>query len=104
MRLELTQPSEKQLQFIMDRHKYLAFGGARGGGKSHAVKLSAIILCLQYAGIKIMIVRKTYPELQANHIQPLVEWLHCYAPERSDRAASYNDQRKEMVFRNGSRK
>lgn len=103
MKLRLTTPTEKQIEFMRDQHKYLGFGGARGGGKSHAVKLDAIIKALKYPGIKIMIVRKTYPELQANHIQPLVEWLNCYSPDRSERVASYNDQKKEMIFLNGSR-
>lgn len=103
MRLELYEPSEKQLLFIKDRHKYLAYGGARGGGKSWAVRVKAVLLCLRYAGIKVMIVRKTYPELQENHIQPLIELLHCYAPDRKERIAGYNDQKKAMVFPNGSR-
>jgi len=97
--LKLTMPSEKQRQFMEDEHKFLAFGGARGGGKSHAVKLDAIVKALKYPGIKIMIIRKTYPELIANHIQPLIEWLHCYTP---DRIARYNDQRKTLTFPNGS--
>ena len=103
MRLELYEPSEKQLLFIMDRHKYLAYGGARGGGKSWAVRIKAVLLCLQYPGIKVMIVRKTYPELQENHIAPLCELLRCYAPNRKERIAAYNDQKKSMVFPNGSR-
>lgn len=100
--LQLPAPSEKQKQFIADRHKHLAFGGSRGGGKSFAVRLSAIILAYRYAGIKIMIVRKTYPELTANHIKPLTEMLKCYAPNKKDRFASYNDSKKEIVFPNGS--
>ena len=97
--LKLTYPSPKQQQFMEDEHKFLAFGGARGGGKSHAVKLDAIIKALKYPGIKIMIIRKTYPELIANHIQPMIEWLKCYTPER---IAKYNDQRKQITFPNGS--
>lgn len=103
MRLELYDLSEKQRRFLMDRHKYLAFGGARGGGKSHAVRISAVVLALRYPGIRIMIVRKTYPELQNNHITPLIELLHCFSPIKEERAARYNDQKKELAFPNGSR-
>ncbi len=53
-------------------------------------------------GIKVMIIRKTYPELQENHIIPLCEMLGCYADE-SERIASYNDGKKHIVFPNGSR-
>lgn len=100
--LQLPKPTPKQAQFIRDNHKYLAFGGSRGGGKSHAVRIKAIKFCLDYPGIIVMIVRKTYPELQANHIKPLTELLNCYAPKKADRFASYNDQKKEMRFPNGS--
>lgn len=50
-----------------------------------------------------MIVRKTYPELQENHIMPMVTQLNCYAPNKSDRIASYNDSKKHIVFPNRSR-
>ena len=50
-----------------------------------------------------MIIRKTYPELQENHIIPLCELLKCYAPNKSDRIASYNDSKKNINFPNGSR-
>ena len=97
--LILPKPSPKQLQFMRDEHKFLGFGGSRGGGKSHAVRTDAITKALEYPGIKIMIIRKTYPELIANHIQPMIEWLHCYTPER---IARYNDQKKTLTFPNGS--
>ena len=48
--------SEKQCLFMADRHKYIGYGGARGGGKSWAVRVKAVLLCLRYAGIKVMII------------------------------------------------
>lgn len=102
-KLILPVPSEKQKLFLIDEHKYIGFGGARGGGKSFAVRMKAILLCLNYPGIKVMIVRKTYPELQENHIMPMIAQLNCYAPNKSDRIASYNDSKKHIVFPNRSR-
>jgi len=100
--LILPQPSEKQKQFLTDEHKYIGYGGARGGGKSWAVRIKAVLLCLRYPGIKVMIIRKTYPELQENHIIPLCELLDCYADE-GERIASYNDAKKHISFKNSSR-
>ena len=100
--LRIPEPSEKQCLFMADKHKYIGYGGARGGGKSWAVRVKAVLLCLRYAGIKVMIIRKTYPELQENHIIPLCEMLGCYA-DGSERIASYNDGKKHIVFPNGSR-
>lgn len=103
MRLTIDKPNEKQLLFLQDKHKYVAYGGARGGGKSWSVRVKAVLLCERYPGIKVMIIRKTYPELQENHIIPLCEMLNVYAPDKKERLASYNDQKKYLSFRNGSR-
>ena len=53
-----------------------------------------MLLSLQYPGIKIMIVRHTYPELRANHIIPLRELLGGLA--------IYKETAKEFLFPNGS--
>lgn len=97
MRLNIPEPSEKQKLFLKADNTYVAFGGARGGGKSWAVRVKAILLCLNYPGIKILIIRKTYPELRQNHIIPLCAMLKCNAP-REQRLATYNDSKKEITF------
>ncbi len=73
--LILKRPSEKQKLFLADKHKHILFGGARGGGKSWAVRDKAKRLALRYGGIKLLIVRKSYPELENNHINPLRDEL-----------------------------
>ena len=99
MQIKLPSPSPKQKLFLEDTHRHVAFGGARGGGKSFAVRLKAVILCLMYSGISVMIVRKSFPELTANHIKPLKEMLRCGA---KDAVAKYNEAKKEITFPNGS--
>ena len=69
--IQFPTPSEKQLQFMRCKKKYVAYGGARGGGKSHIVRWLAILLALIFKGIRILIMRKTYPELVKNHIDPM---------------------------------
>lgn len=66
-------PSEKQKEFFSSRAKYTAYGGARGGGKSWALRRKLIALSLRYPGIKCLIVRRSYPELIANHVRPMLE-------------------------------
>ena len=87
-------PNDRQKLFLLDTHKYIAFGGARGGGKSWAVRVKAVSLADNYPGIKIMIMRRTYPELLSNHIRPLRELLGTRVP--------YNEQKKDFSFCNGS--
>ena len=92
--LYIPAPSAKQAQFLEDRHKHIAFGGARGGGKSWAVRTKAILLALKYPGIKQLIVRRTYPELINNHVTQLRQQLHGIA--------TYNDKDKVIKFASGS--
>lgn len=99
--LAIPRPSPKQMLFLQDKHKYVCFGGARGGGKSWAVRVKAVMLCEQYHGIVCCIVRKTYPELRENHIKELTTMLRCWAP-KGERFASYNDGTKTITFPNGS--
>ena len=98
-RLQIPEPSEKQRLFLADRHKYVCFGGARGGGKSWAVRVKAVLLCLNYPGIVCCIVRKTYPELRENHIRQLRALLRCGTKEE---LASYSESEKKLRFPNGS--
>lgn len=99
MEIVLDRPNKKQEMFLKDRHKHVAFGGARGGGKSWGIRTKAILLCEKHAGITVMIVRKTYPELIANHVKPLKGILMVGTPKA---AAYYNESQKEMRFPNGS--
>ena len=93
--LTIEMPSEKQRQFLRARARHIGFGGARGGGKSWAVRTKAKLLALRYPGIRILIVRRTYPELMNNHIRILRSELTGIA--------AYHDRDKALTFPNGSR-
>ncbi len=95
MTLTLSPPHEKQKEFLLARTRYVAYGGARGGGKSHAVRLKATLMCLGYSGIRVLIVRRSYPELYENHIKIMTAELSG--------AAVYKDSDKSLTFKNGSR-
>ena len=92
--LRIDPPNEKQVQMLQAHTKHVGFGGARGGGKSWAVRTKAKLLALRYPGIKLLIVRRTYPELMNNHIQILRQELV--------NAGQYNDRDKVFRFTNGS--
>ena len=61
-------PNAKQDEFLRCKKKYVAFGGARGGGKSWAVRCKAKLLAQRYPGIRMLLVRRSLPELEANHL------------------------------------
>ena len=92
--LTMPEPNEKQRIALGEKHRYVAYGGARGGGKSWFVRWKATLLCLKYPGIKVLITRQTYRELLNNHIVPLIVLLNGIA--------KYNKSDKRFTFPNGS--
>lgn len=95
MKLTLEAPSERQELFFRARAPFIAYGGARGGGKSWAVRQKAMMLALRYAGIQILIVRRSYPEVRENHIVQLRRLCRGLA--------SYRETDKTLTFANESR-
>ena len=92
--LDFSKVNPKQKLALEDTHKYIGYGGARGGGKSWFVKRKAILLAGNYAGIHSLIVRQSYPELMNNHIREMRSILHG--------VAKYVDKEKIFYFPNGS--
>ena len=92
--LALQPPSPRQGEFLKAKTRHIGFGGARGGGKSWAVRTKAKLLALRYGGIRILIVRRSYPELINNHIRILCTELSGIA--------AYHDRDKIITFPNGS--
>jgi PBSX family phage terminase large subunit len=92
--LNIPRPNRKQKRLFLARKKHIGYGGARGGGKSWAVRVKASLLAIQYPGIRICIVRKTYKELEENHVTQLSQMLFGIA--------KYNQSKKKFTFYNGS--
>ena len=64
--------SEPQRRFFESRVKYTCYGGARGGGQSWCTQRKSVGGCLHYAGIKILIVRRRYEDLENSVIEPIL--------------------------------
>jgi phage terminase large subunit len=90
------KPSERQKEFLLSKAKYTAYGGARGGGKSWALRYKLLLLCLKYAGIRTVIIRRTFPELRENHVGALYELAV------KNGLAEYSETHRLFKFVNGS--
>ena len=88
-------PNPRQVEFFTARERFIAYGGARGGGKSWAIRQKARLLALYYPGIRILILRRSFPELRENHILPMQSDLHGLA--------TWREGDKTFVFPNSSR-
>lgn len=93
--LHSLRPYPPQERFFLSTKPRIAYGGARGGGKSFAMRTKLILLSLNYPGIQILLLRRTYPELRENHVNPLRRLLKDIA--------QYKESTKEFLFPNQSR-
>jgi phage terminase large subunit len=91
----LTKINDKQLLFFDAEARHIAYGGARGGGKSWAMRMKFILLAYKHPGLKLLLLRRTLPELRENHVLPMQSILFGFA--------TYKDSEKAFVFPNGSR-
>lgn len=88
-------PNEKQRLFFASRSRFTAYGGARGGGKSWALRRKLTAMCLRYPGIRCLIIRRTLPELKTNHVLP---FLREYG-----NLVTYKESESCLIFGNSSR-
>ena len=51
--IDLSKLSDKQYRFLTDGHRHVGYGGARGGGKSWAVRTKAKILAAVAAARRV---------------------------------------------------
>ncbi len=93
--IDLGQLNPKQKLFCQSRTRYTAYGGARGGGKTHVLRVKAFGGALTYPGIRILIVRREYPELEQNIILPMRKMIPM-------EIGTYNGTMRMMFFANGS--
>ena len=87
-------PNEKQKEFFASTCRYTAYGGARGGGKSWALRRKLVLMALKYRGIRILLVRRSFPEIKENHLFPLLSELRGIA--------EYKESSKTFIFPTGS--
>lgn len=89
------QPKQRKLFETVEEIPITFYGGAKGGGKSKGLQLLMLLRRFKYPKSTGAIFRKTYPELEANHIRPLFQafpQLRQY----------YHESKKILTLPNGS--
>ena len=87
--------SEKQWEFMNATEDEILYGGAAGGGKSYGQILDSFVDALKYKGIRQLILRRKFPELERSIIRKALE---IYPKD----LYKYNSQKHTMTFTNGS--
>lgn len=73
----------------------LLYGGAAGGGKSHALRAWGVRYCMEYPGATIVLFRRKYRELEETHIKKIQQ-------EVPTSVAQYHGGQHELIFPNGA--
>ncbi len=94
-KIEIPHPYPPQIKFFEAKTKYVAYGGARAGGKSWAARIKAVLLANGNPGIQILLLRRDLPSLRENHLLPLQKLLKG--------VAVYRGSTRDFTFPNGSR-
>lgn len=89
------QPKQKLFKQKVEETPITFYGGAKGGGKSKGVRDIMIIRRFQYAGTHGGLFRRTYKELEGNHIRPIFK-------EYPMLKQFWNDGKKLLTLPNGS--
>lgn len=93
---EFYRPFPRQREFHKSAEKYRLFGGAAGPGKTKALLWEAIRQANKWAGVDTLLLRRTFPELEASLItyfrRDVPRWLY----------QNYNEAKHIITWHNGS--
>ncbi len=89
------QPKQRAFQEMVDQKPITFYGGAKGGGKSKGVRDIMLLRRFQYPGTHGGLFRRTYKELEGNHIRPLLKEYPMLRPY-------WVDGKKLLTLPNGS--
>lgn len=89
------QPKQKAFLKTVENKPVTFYGGAKGGGKSMGLRSITLLRRFQYPQSHAGFFRRTYKELEGNHIRPLFE-------EFPSLRQYWNDSKKLLKIPNGS--
>ncbi|MDY6857675.1 MAG: PBSX family phage terminase large subunit [Thermodesulfobacteriota bacterium] len=85
-----------QYQFTESTNRYIVNSGGVGSGKTYAIVLKTLKLCIEHPGIFILIGAQTYPLLRDTTLR---EFVNLIPPEM---IKSYNKANHHFIFENNS--
>jgi hypothetical protein len=108
--LNTTRPDSGALRLKLQRQQAKAltcpateilYGGAAGGGKSHLMRVAAIRYACAVPGLQIYLFRRSYGELNLNHMEGPTSFRELLAPLVNSGQCKIID--KEIQFWNGAK-
>ena len=90
-------PHAKQLEFHAATESDVLYGGSAGGGKSYAITAEGIRAAVRYPGLRVLLIRRTYDELN----ESIFPALRKFGMAESV-GGHWNGSEREITFTNGS--
>lgn len=91
----------KQAEVFQSKATELFFGGAAGGGKSHALRCAAIYYSVAIVGLQTYLFRRSYPDLTLNHMAGATGFPSLLAEWTQSGFCKINYSDLEIRFKNG---
>lgn len=90
----------KQLKFHSSQADEVLYGGAAGGGKSYAIIWDAVGNALSHKNLRIVILRRTYPELEKSIIFEFLAHVpkHLYQYNKQNKRATFSSTNSTIEF------
>mgnify|MGYP001599451725 FL=1 len=84
-----------QTDFMLTPAEEVLYGGAKGGGKSHALRAFGVNYCMTYPGATVVLFRESFPQLEETHLLRIQQ-------EIPPSVATYATAKHDLIFPNGS--
>jgi len=81
----------------------ILYGGAAGGGKSHLMRVVAIILCCSIPGLQVYLFRRISDDLYKNHMEGAGGFYALLAPWFKLKLVRFNGSKNYLEFWNGAK-
>lgn len=94
---------EKQTQAFQTTATEVLFGGSAGPGKSHLMRIAAIMWCTEIAGLQVYLFRREFPDLYKNHMEGPSGFPGMLSPWIGSGFAKINYSKNFIEFWNGSK-
>lgn len=94
---------KKQGEILLSKATEILYGGAVGGGKSHAMRVISILLCVQIPHLQVYLFRRNFPDLLKNHMDGPSGYPVMLQNLIKSKQCSINWGKMEISFKNGAK-